>query len=423
MINEEFLQFLWKFQLFKFQNLQTEDNADVQVFSKGVHNFNSGPDFNSAEILIGNIRWYGDVEIHFKSSDWVIHKHHKDPNYNSVVLHVVFHDDVKVYKEDGGVIPTIVLKNRIPKKYLYEYSTLYQSKKTIPCSYELSNIESIFWDDYYESLLVQRLENKCVQIKRLFIDTQQDYQECFYRLFAYSLGLKINANHMLALAEACPLSLLRKHIPNRLSIEALLFGQASLIKRNHTDAYPKSLQNEYKYLKLKYKLRSEEFQNWNFFRLRPSSFPTQRISLLADFVIKSPQLYHELLRFRSIDRIKKYIEISVSEYWKSHYVFDKKSNLRKGKLGQTSLQVILINAVLPFCFFYAKENSNYNMMVSVLESFYLLKSENNRVIRFYKESGLIPRNAFQSQALIHLHQNYCIKRKCLNCRVFNQIIK
>jgi hypothetical protein len=129
MINEEFLQFLWKFQPFRFQNLQTHDNANVQVFNKGVHNFNSGPDFNSAEILIGNIRWHGDVEIHLKSSDWVTHKHHKDPKYNSVVLHVVFHDDAEIYKEDGGVIPTIELKNRIPKKYLYEYSTLYQSKK------------------------------------------------------------------------------------------------------------------------------------------------------------------------------------------------------------------------------------------------------------------------------------------------------
>ena len=63
------------------------------------------------------------------------------------------------------------------------------------------------------------------------------------------------------------------------------------------------------------------------------------------------------------------------------------------------------------------------MMMRVVDSFRALKYEDNKIIRYYKEAGVEVESAMKSQALIHLHQQYCIPRKCLNCRVFNQILK
>ena len=96
MINEKFLHFIWKFQLFEFNNLKSTQNHTVQILNKGVHNHNAGPDFLNAKIKIDDMIWGGDVEIHKMSSEWYSHKHHQDENYNSVILHVVYQDDAKV---------------------------------------------------------------------------------------------------------------------------------------------------------------------------------------------------------------------------------------------------------------------------------------------------------------------------------------
>ena len=75
-------------------------------------------------------------------------------------------------------------------------------------------------------MLVERLEVKAVKVRQIFLAVNKDYQECFYRLLSYSLGLKINAEQMLNLAEEAPLLMLQKHRSNRFQIEALLYGQS-----------------------------------------------------------------------------------------------------------------------------------------------------------------------------------------------------
>ena len=46
--------------------------------------------------------WFGDVEIHLKSSEWYAHRHHEDEYYDAVILHVVYEEDVEVKSRSGG---------------------------------------------------------------------------------------------------------------------------------------------------------------------------------------------------------------------------------------------------------------------------------------------------------------------------------
>lgn len=423
MINEDFLHFVWKFQLFDFLDLKTEDGKELCVIKPGVHNENSGPDFKSAKISIDGLVWVGHVEIHVNASDWYSHSHHQDGNYDSVILHVVYQNDKSVIDASGEPLFTLSLKDKIPEKYLYEYDSLYHSIQNVPCSKSLAAMDKFFMSSYYEALIVERLEMRSNKIKALLNDCNNDFRECFYRLFAYALGLKINASQMQSLAERCSLKLLTKHTNSRLSVEALLYGQASLLDRNFKDEYPNKLKSEYLFLKEKYKLNAIDNKQWSFFRLRPTSFPTVRISMMADFCIKSNLLFQELFNFSSLKKMKSMLCFNVSDYWKTHYVFDKRVKNRKVTLGTMAIDLILINALLPFSFFYAKQKSNYKMMQDVIDAYGEIKAENNKILRYYVQCGLNAKSAIESQALIHLHQNYCIKRKCLNCRVFNQIIK
>lgn len=423
MINEEFLHFIWKFQLFDFSNLQSVNSESILVFKPGLHNHNAGPDFLNAKIKLNSIIWFGDIELHVKSSDWLKHKHQFDENYNTVVLHVVFEDDIEIRLENGAVLPCLELKSIIPEKYLNEYDTLYNSISTLPCNYAIGKLDSLFWTSYSEKLLVERLESKIHRINTLFLDSKKDYQECFYQLLAYALGLKINADTMLDLAKTSPLLLLQKHRDNRMQVEAILYGQSGLLIRKYASDYPKLLQKEYSFFAQKYKLIPNSPTQWKFFRLRPSSFPSLRISQLADFVLKSDAIFEQLFSFKNTKAILPFFKLQVSDYWNSHYVFDKTTKKTNKQIGKSTLDLILINAVLPFCFFYARQKSDTYMLARVVEAYQSIKPEDNKIVRYFKEAKVAVHTAAKSQALIHLHDQYCIPRKCLNCRVFNQILK
>ena len=423
MINEEFLQFIWKFQLYNFSNLVSSSGSSILVLNPGVQNLNSGPDFFNAQIQIGEILWFGDVEVHVKSSGWLEHKHHEDDSYDAVVLHVVYEEDVALTRGNGSKLHCLVLRDLIPDEYLTAYDTLYRSDSRIPCAYALPSLDRFFWQSYTDRLLVERLENKQIRVREMFRASNENYQECFYRLLSYTLGLKVNKIPMLRLAEQTPLRLLQKHRLNRLQLEALLFGQSGMLHRVFKDRYPQKLKVEYLFFKEKYKLHPLTSKEWKFFRLRPSSFPSLRISYLADFVYKSELLFDTLFQYKSIEEVRRFFELELSDYWQSHYVFDKKSRKSKKILGQGTIDLIMINTILPFCFFYAKQQSNEAMMMRVLDSFRAIKYENNKIVRSFKEAGVHVKSALMSQALIHLHASYCTPRNCLNCRVFNQILK
>ena len=119
-MKEDFLHHVWQFKKFDIANLKTTKGESIQILNSGQYLQLAGPDFFNAQIVIGNQKWAGNVEIHLKSSDWYVHNHEKDSNYDSVILHVVWEHDVPVFRKDNSEIPTLELKqngNKIDYRY------------------------------------------------------------------------------------------------------------------------------------------------------------------------------------------------------------------------------------------------------------------------------------------------------------------
>ena len=95
-MKEKLLHYIWQYQLFNNQQLKTIEGESLMVINPGFLNTNQGPDFLSGKIKIQNTFWVGSIEIHIKSSDWDLHKHSTDNNYNNVVLHVVWNHDKNI---------------------------------------------------------------------------------------------------------------------------------------------------------------------------------------------------------------------------------------------------------------------------------------------------------------------------------------
>ena len=88
-MKEEYLHFIWRQKLLSKYQLFIQNKKSLTIIDPGQWNSNSGPDFLQAKIKIDETIWVGHVEIHINASDWFAHHHEDDPNYDTVILHVV----------------------------------------------------------------------------------------------------------------------------------------------------------------------------------------------------------------------------------------------------------------------------------------------------------------------------------------------
>lgn len=422
-MNEEFLHYIWKSGNFDIHDLSTTKGEELQIFKKGFYNTNSGPDFSDARIKLGDTTWAGNIEVHIKSSDWEKHGHTADKNYDSIVLHVVYEDDKPVKRSNGELIPTLELKNRITGQVYGKYLYLMGAKSWIPCAKEFGSIDGFVRDNWLDRVLIQRLERKSGEILQNLQHLNNDLEEAFYVQLAGNFGFKINTEPFKRLARSLPYKVIAKHRYSLVQIEALLFGQAGLLEVFFKDEYPIKLQNEYKVLKAKFGLVPIPAHNWKFMRTRPSNFPTIRISQFANLLHSNTNLFSTLLEANKLSEIEKVFDVSTSEYWRNHYQFDKESRAADKLLGESAIQNIIINTIVPFLFVYANYKGKEELKDKALKLLEEIPAEKNHIITGFSKLGFKAGNAAQSQALIEQKNEFCTHKKCLNCGISNQIFK
>jgi len=116
-IREDFFHFLWQNLHFTQKGLKTTFGEDIRVIYPGYRNDGDGADYRLSKILLGDLLFCGDVELHKSSSEWYRHGHQRDSRYERVILHVVIHDDLgkrNVMASDGTRIPTLELRSSLP---------------------------------------------------------------------------------------------------------------------------------------------------------------------------------------------------------------------------------------------------------------------------------------------------------------------
>jgi hypothetical protein len=421
-MTEEFLHYLWKYRLLK-PNLQLATGETCEVIDVGVHNQNAGPDFFNARIKIEDTIWAGNIEIHFKSSDWQTHKHHVDKAYENVILHVVRQNDKTLFRKNGQLLPTIEIKEDYHPEMFKRYTEFMTNRNWVACEKLLDRVDRFVINNWLDRMMIERLEEKALEIENQLHFNHNNWEQTFYEFLARNFGFKVNALPFDLLAKSLPLSYLGKHKNNKLQIEALLFGQAGLLKEGFNDNYPGQLWNEYKFLKDKYRLLPMDQHIWRFMRLRPSNFPTIRIAQFADLVFKSSHLFSKILEARSMKELSNLFNVSVSNYWSNHYLLDKPSSARSKNLGLAAIQLIIINTVIPFLFVYGKNRNDQGLIDRSLRYLDQLPGEVNSIVKKWETLGMSARTAFNSQALIELKSRYCNSKKCLQCAIGNDLLK
>ncbi len=420
---EDFFQYIWENNLFNSGDLTTTTGEKLKVISVGRRNSDSGPDFFNARIKIGETIWAGNVEIHRKSSDWQKHNHHTDNAYNNVILHVVETDDLPVKRNNNKLIPTLILK--YPEQLKNNYQKLLDAKTWIACHDQFHRVDPIVLQLGFNRLMIERLENKTDEILERLAQNNNDWNETFYQVLAKMFGFKVNAIPFEMLAKSLTLATLAKHKNNLPQLEALLFGNSGLLNTQLLgDDYYLGLRNEYSFLYKKYRLKGIESHLWKFMRLRPGNFPTIRISQMAALIHRSHGLFSKIIEIENSYELKKLFNVHASEYWNSHYNFNKPSKRKARKeLGENSINTLIINVVIPFLFVFGEKQNKEYLKNRALEFLEQLPPEKNSIVTNWKKLGIETRSAFETQALLQLKNIYCEKKKCLNCQIGVKLIK
>ncbi|MFQ5334956.1 MAG: DUF2851 family protein [Flavobacteriales bacterium] len=421
-MTEEFLHYVWRYQLWDTPHLRTVDGQNLSVVSPGTQNSDAGPDFFNAKVRIGSTLWAGNVEIHLSGSDWEKHGHGDDSAYDNVVLHMVFRHDRQAVNRSGRPLPTLVAEGQLDSKVYKRYEDL-QKNLWAPCSGRINRVDKLVVNNWLERLLVERLERKSAYIAKLLAHTNNDWAEAFYIALAGNFGFSVNALPFELLAKGLKQNILARHRNNLMQVESLLFGNAGMLEREFKDAYPRMLQREYHILKEKYSLKPGEKHLWKYLRLRPGNFPTIRIAQFAALISSSESLFSRVLDTGDVKKLHTFFRVCASEYWSSHYTFDKPSPPRMKKLGDFAISTLLINTVLPVKFLYGRSTGDEGCCERAVDMIAQLPPENNTVIRKWQDFGITAGTALQSQALLELRKNYCVEKKCLNCAIGLKILE
>lgn len=397
---EIILHYIWEHCLWAGFEQYTTDGKKVEILSVGEHNRDAGPDYSHARIRIDGHEWVGNIEIHVCASDWTKHHHHLDKAYDNIILHVVRTADKPIYNSKGELVPQCELNYPSDKDYL---SALFESAQRmdsaiarIGCAEQLLHDPRLLTEGWRKTLLCKRLECKRASITRLLEITKGSWEHALYISLARNFGFHTNSVPFEELAINTPLSYLQKHRNSLFQLTALLLGQAGLVQEPE-------LQKEYDFLRVKFGLTPLEGSIWKHARLRPQNSPELRIRQFAQLMHQSENLLSKILDTDDLKELEVLFAVP--------------------QMGKSSVDILLINTVIPYKYAYALHQNNPVKAEQALRLMEKIPAEKNTIVRQWRVLGQEVKNAADTQALLHLYQNYCQHHECINCEVGYKIFE
>jgi len=351
-----------------------------------------------------------------------LHQHEKDATYDNVILHVVWEHDIPVFRKDNSEIPVLELQKYVANESVANYHALMEVKSWIYCENEIKTISTFVLQHWKERLFFERLERKSIPIELLLLETENDWETVLFCMMAKNFGLNTNGESFFKLAKSIPFPVIRKESFEVENLEALFFGRLDLLSLDAEDSYAKAIRNRFDYLSQKHQLKKVHIEPVHFFKHRPDNFPTIRLAQLAMLYHKQQNLFSKIIEAKTLGEFYHLFDISVSEYWQTHYQFDKTSPKKKKMFSKSFIDLLIINTIVPFQFAYAKSLGK-EITEATLELMQTIVPEKNSIIEKFANFGVKAKNAFETQSLLQLKNDYCNSKQCLQCAIGLQLLK
>ncbi len=384
-LSELWLRQFWERRPEDCRDLLTASGEPVRIVSRGIPNYDSGPDFRGALIRIGGILFRGDVELHVHAGDWVAHRHHRDARYNSVILHVACR---------AGSIPAVTASGReLPLLLLPAPGQTTGPGAAFPLlpSPEPPDVSCRPPRSRHGRAVVRRLSRlgmermgrKVLRLGHRLSDLlaevaaggegarEASWEQLLYEGILEGLGYSKNRAPFLRLARVLELAELRRiGLHDREGVLAALFGGAGLlppvrfVEEAESRRYVRRLRRRWKELQAGLRIPVMHETEWKFFRLRPANLPTARLASCA-FLL--PRLFDpggpgEILSLfcgsedscgARLLRLRERFLFRPDEFWARHLYFGAPQHPCGIALGRHRVDDIIVNTVLPWLLLYA----------------------------------------------------------------------
>lgn len=426
---EALLQYLWEHRLWDYTDLKTTDGHTLQIIDQGRRNTDAGPDFFNAKIRIDGQDWAGNVEVHTVASDWHRHRHHTDPAYHSVVLHVVGKSDCTVNRPDGSAIPQVEMK--YAPNFRERYMSLVENTAPgLACAADIRKMPQVYFVDWVTSVAYERIYERADHILETYSNLNGEWGAAAYTALARGLGFSTNSDPFERLAAAAPLSFLKKHADDPRMLQGALFGQAGFLDIEVAPGTPEAefidqLRCDHQFFKRKYGLPDTTVTGWKMARMRPPNFPHRRIAALAAMLESGFVFGQDFLHVQTLSEARELFRVELSPFWSTHYTFTAAASQKRGPVmafSPATTDLLVINVLVPMLFAFGMQFGDERRITAAASILQDIAPEDNHVTRIFTKLGLPCRNALESQGLIQLSRAYCEKRKCLYCRLGHRFL-
>ncbi len=369
----------------------------------------------SAEIEVNGRIVCGDILFFDKLSEWNSYAR-KNPNHSFGVAAVVIN-----IKDVASVsLSNLVIRCVIDANLLDDVLERVNSKREL-CIGILSRQPSIYRRGFYERLIIERVEGKSNDVIKLYEECGSWERVFITMLFIYLRPSDTKARAALTtLARNINIDIITNQLADREEIEAYIFGLSGLLHGDTEDEYLNKLLQIYKDICEKNKIRHFTTYNWRGVDMHKLYI---NLAHLASFFSKKISFIAEIAYENKIKNLHSLLKCEASPYWKRHKDFasgEQKAN-RTITISTKQIERTIINVIVPTVIAYHKSvgDADAKAIEKMIELLAEVAAEDNAVVKGWQREGLTVKSAYESQAIIQLHKQYCNSSRCLECLLFS----
>lgn len=270
-------------------------------------------------------------------------------------------------------------------------------------------------------LLAERFEEKRKIIDRIFTLCDQRWDDTLLKVAIRSFGFGIQGEVFEEWANTLNTLALGKHRDSLIQVEAILFGQAGLLDTESIPyyyreealkcSYYNELVREYRFLSNKFNLKSIDYKMWG----NGNSTPHLRIARVASLYHLGRLTISGITAAETLTDTYRLFAHPLNGYWQNHICFGGTETSGNGCMRQKQVDVIIINSVVPVLYIYGKHRKEERYCKMSEELLRQIAPEENSIVRKWREQGVKPACAADTQALLQLSRGYCRPKNSAEC--------
>lgn len=412
--SNEFLKAVWR--LLPMHNIAAIRDDRIGIRSYG--EYDAATDrISRAEIEYDGEIYHGDILI----GSWSGTYKDNSNSYENIILQVVMNPSAVILKSDGSPIPQAVLA--VDHVLIAAYETMRKGAMDYYCGGHVARMDRHERIAMFTRLLFDRMERKCRDLTDIYNENDQNWNETMYVMLLRTMGDSKNKEAFTELARRVRYTAVSRERNSTTYVEAMLLGASGLLEIYDDDSYIRELKTTFDYLRQKYSIVPMEAGRWVISHTNPNNHPVLRIAQMATFLSTREFLFDNMMKCRTVEDIHRMFRAEASQYWSTHYIPSRPSYELPKRIGHFKATLLGINLTVPMMFAYADYTGDEKLKETALDLLEKINCEDNRFINAWRANGVVMESAFDSQAMLQLGNEFCLKELCWQCPVCKHILR